>query len=101
MWMKEGIPYEGNGYGLGVASFENPSGKEWGKGGDGIGYASRMRYFPDQGGATVVTMANSTNIDPAIATNPNADADFLENPPIFPVQTVLSASVDTLRQELD
>ncbi|MEA5605709.1 serine hydrolase [Nostoc sp. UHCC 0252] len=57
-FVNEGIPYEGNQYGLGVASFENSSQREWGKGGDNPGYSSEMRYFPDRGDAIIVTLGN-------------------------------------------
>ncbi|MBD2534127.1 serine hydrolase [Nostoc flagelliforme FACHB-838] len=57
-FVNEGISYEGNQYGLGVASFENSSQREWGKGGDNPGYSSEMRYFPDQSDAIIVTLGN-------------------------------------------
>jgi D-alanyl-D-alanine carboxypeptidase len=56
-FVKEGISFEGTGYGLGVASFEDNSRLSWGKGGDDPGYSSEMRYFPDIQ-ATVVALTN-------------------------------------------
>jgi D-alanyl-D-alanine carboxypeptidase len=57
-FVNEGTSYEGDQYGLGIASFENSSQRKWGKGGDNPGYSSEMRYFPDQGSAMVVALAN-------------------------------------------
>lgn len=96
-FVNEGIAYEGKQYGLGVASFENSLGREWGKGGDTIGYSSQMRYFPDIGGATVVALASTVNINPIAATDPNYVADSTAYSSETPASSILNASIDTLR----
>jgi CubicO group peptidase (beta-lactamase class C family) len=57
-FVDEGILFEGNGYGLGVASYEDELGSYFGKSGDNPGYSSEMRYFRDRGGAVVVALVN-------------------------------------------
>jgi hypothetical protein len=52
------IRFEGNGYGLGVATYEDDLGSYFGKSGDNPGYSSQMRYFRDRKGATVVALVN-------------------------------------------
>jgi D-alanyl-D-alanine carboxypeptidase len=57
-FVDEGIDYEGNRYGLGVANFEDSFGNYYGKLGATPGYGSQTFYFPDQGGSTVSTLVN-------------------------------------------
>jgi D-alanyl-D-alanine carboxypeptidase len=57
-FVDEGIDYEGNRYGLGVANFEDSFGNYYGKLGATPGYQSETFYFPDQGGSTVSTLVN-------------------------------------------
>lgn len=59
-FVDEGIPFEGDVYGLGVVvrNNDNGFGKSWGKGGKIGGYEAEMRFFPKKNGATVTVLSN-------------------------------------------
>ncbi|MEN9567526.1 MAG: hypothetical protein RLZZ69_2722, partial [Cyanobacteriota bacterium] len=57
-FVDEGIPFEGNGFGLGVVNYQSSLGNFYGKGGGTSGYGSQTFYFPDRGGSTVSTLVN-------------------------------------------
>lgn len=91
-FVEEGIPYEGDRYGLGVVSYNNEFVRQWGKGGSIPGYRSEMRYFPENGGATDVVLANRSY---QVAISPVAEERFRQDS-VFPI---LNASLNVLQEE--
>ncbi|MFM2311723.1 MAG: hypothetical protein RLZZ04_999 [Cyanobacteriota bacterium] len=74
-FVDEGIPFEGNGFGLGVVNYQSSLGNFYGKGGGSNGYLSGTFYFPEQGGSTVSTLVNRGGVlEQAFGVN---DADYL------------------------
>jgi CubicO group peptidase (beta-lactamase class C family) len=69
-FVPEGIPFEGEEYGLGTIRFETEFGDAWGKTGSTPGYRAGWYYLPNQGGATSVVLPNGNN------GFPNADPDI-------------------------
>ncbi|MGG6263196.1 serine hydrolase [Leptolyngbya sp. AN03gr2] len=84
-FVEEGLPYEGKGFGLGIADYSTPFGRAWGKKGDVAGYESQMLYFPERNGAINIALVNRGVVLSGPATNPSGQ-------PIYPVDAVTLAS---------
>lgn len=96
-FVNEGIPYEGNQYGLGVVNYESRlidnvygKGNFYGKGGATPGYRSNTLYFPERGGSTVSTLVNRYEL--------LGGQLGLQNPPSNPVLPIQRAILNTLLQ---
>jgi len=66
-FVNEGIPFEGDQYGLGVVNYNKV--QAWGKGGDFPGYRAEMRYLPNRGGATAVALQNQSRSSGDVVTS--------------------------------
>lgn len=90
-FVDEGIPYEGERYGLGVANFEDSFGNYYGKVGSLPGYQSETYYLPDQGGSTVSTLVNGNEFLGNIFVGP-------QNPLKDTSSPIVAKSLDTLQK---
>jgi len=88
-FVEEGIPYEGIGFGLGIANYNTAFGQAWGKKGNVAGYESQLLYFPDQNGAISVALVNRG----VVLSGPPTDAS---GQPRYPVDAVSLASTQAL-----
>lgn len=87
-FVDEGIPYEGEQFGFGLANYGDIFGKTWGKSGQVPGYSSQMFYFPESNGAITTSFVNFNDIISSLSNGANLNT--------FPVTPIINAITDTL-----
>ncbi|MBW4634178.1 MAG: serine hydrolase [Iphinoe sp. HA4291-MV1] len=87
-FVDEGIPYEGEEFGLGIANYGDSFGETWGKSGQVPGYSSQMFYFPQNNGAITTSFVNFNDVISSLSSSTQAD--------ISPVTPIINAVTNTL-----